>query len=260
MLQHPTYEKLRAMKLVGMANALDEQVKSNACQDMTFEERLGLLVDREMTERTNRQIAIRLKLSKLRQSSCVEDIDYRQARSLDRSLLVELTGCAWISRHDNCLITGPTGVGKTYLACALANKACREGFKVTYERTSRLLESVAVARAEGKFARRLSAIAKYDLLILDDWGIAPLTLEQSRDLLEIFEDRYDRRSTLVTSQLPVQDWHKLLPDPTLADAVLDRLVHNAHRIDLNGELMRKTKAARPNTKEHDPAEVNTAKD
>lgn len=249
MLKHPTYDKLRAMKLTGMASALEEQVQSNSCQDMTFEERIGLLVDREMTERTNKQIAIRLRLSKLRQSSCVEDIDFRQARNLDRSLFMELTGCAWITRHDNCLITGPTGVGKTFLSCALANKVCREGYKVTYERTSRLLESVAVARAEGKFARRLSAIAKYDLLILDDWGLAPLTLEQTRDLLEIFEDRYDRRSTLMTSQLPVQDWHKLLPDPTLADAILDRLVHNAHRIDLTGDSMRRTKTAKKGSDE-----------
>jgi len=229
------------MKLTGMAVALEEQVSSNACQDMTFEERLGLLVDREMTERTNRQIAIRLRLSKLRQSACIEDVDFRHARSLDRPLLMELSGCAWIGRHDNCLMTGPTGVGKTFLACALANKACREGYKVLYERTSRLLEALAVAHADGTYSRRLAAIARYDLLVLDDWGLAPLTLEQCRDLLEVFEDRYDRRSTLVTSQLPVQDWHKLLPDPTLADAALDRLVHNSHRIELTGDSMRKTR-------------------
>jgi DNA replication protein DnaC len=231
------------MKLTGMAAALTEQSASHACQDMTFDERLGLLVDREMTERTNRQIAIRLKLSKLRQSASMEDVDFRHSRGLDRSLLMALSDCSWVSRHDNCLLTGPTGVGKTYIACALASKACREGFKVTYERTSRLLESLAVARAEGSYARRLSAIARYDLLVLDDWGLAPLTLEQCRDLLEVFEDRYDRRSTLVTSQLPVESWHQLLPDPTLADAVLDRLVHNAHRVALSGDSMRRDKAS-----------------
>lgn len=239
MLKHPIYDNLRAMKLTGMADALEEQANSGGCQDLTFEERLGLLVDREMTQRTNRQVAIRLRLSKLRQSVCVEDIDFRHARGLNRSVVMELTSCAWIGRHDNCLITGPTGVGKTFVACALANKACREGYKVLYERTSRVLETLAVAHVDGTFRRKLAAIAKYDLLVLDDWGLAPLTLEQCRDLLEIFEDRYDRRSTMVTSQLPVLDWHKLLPDPTLADAALDRIVHNSHRIALTGESMRK---------------------
>jgi DNA replication protein DnaC len=229
------------MKLHGMATALDDQASSSLCHEMTFEERLGLLVDREMTERTNRQVAIRLKISKLRQSACIEDIDFRQARNLDRSQLMSLSSCSWIRLHENCLITGPTGVGKTFLACALAGKACREGYKVTYERTSRLLESLAVARVEGRYARRLDAIARYDLLVLDDWGLAPLTLEQCRDLLEIFEDRYDRRSTIVASQLPVQDWHRLLPDPTIADAALDRLLHNSHRIGVAGESLRKTK-------------------
>jgi DNA replication protein DnaC len=239
MLKHPTYDKLLAMKLTGMAAALDQQDQSHECRDMTFEERLGLLVDTEMIERTNRQIAIRLKIAKLRQDVSIEDIDYQHPRGLDRAQMMSLITCGWIKRRDNCVVTGPTGAGKTYLACALANKACRDGYTVTYERVPRLFAKLAIAHADGSFARKLTAIARYDLLVLDDWGLAPLTLDAARDLLEILEDRYGRRSTMVATQIPIGEWHKLIPDPTLADATMDRLVHNAHRLELTGESMRK---------------------
>jgi len=226
-----------------MAGALEEQRQLQACDAMSFEERLGLLVDREMTQRSNRQLAQRLKRARLRQSAVAEDIDFRQARGLDRSLVQMLLSCDWIRRHQNCLITGPTGVGKSYLACALANQACRAGWKVSYTRAPRLFQELAIARADGSFGRRLTSLARTDLLLLDDWGLAPLAPEQARDLLELLDDRYDRKSTLVVSQLPVDSWHPMIGDGTLADASLDRLVHNAHRLVLTGESMRKTRAA-----------------
>ncbi len=242
MLNHPTQDKLLTLGLPGMAMAFEEQRRLPACDAMSFEERFGLLVDREMTERSNRRLVQRLKLARLRQSAVAEEIDFRQARGLDRSLVVTLLGCDWIRRHDNCLITGPTGVGKSYLACALANQACRQGWKVLYVRSPRLFSELAIARADGSFRRRLMTLARIDLLVLDDWGLATLATDQARDWLEILDDRYDRKSTLVASQAPVDTWHPLIGDPTLADAALDRLVHNAHRLTLTGDSMRKTRA------------------
>jgi DNA replication protein DnaC len=239
MLQHPTYDKLQALKLFGMATALDEQSRMTNCGALTFEERLGLLVDREMSQRSNRQLAMRLRLAKLRQDATYEDVNFRATRGLDRQLFLSLCNCDWIRRHENCLLTGPTGTGKSYLACALANKACRDGWKVLYYRATRLFTDLAVARADGSFVRRLARLARVDLIVIDDWGTSTLTLDQSRDLLEILDDRYDRRSTIVASQVPVDDWHPLIPEPTIADASLDRLVHNAHRINLTGESLRK---------------------
>lgn len=252
MLNHPTQDKLIALKLLGMAQALEEQRRLPDCDSLSFEERLGLLVDREMTARDNRYLAQRLKRARLRQSAVAEDIDFRQRRGLDRSLVQALLSCDWIRRHDNCLVTGPTGVGKSYLACALANQACRMGWRVLYTRTSRLFSELAIARADGSFARRLMALARVDLLVLDDWGLAALAPDQARDLLEILEDRYDRKSTLIASQIPVENWHATILDPTLADAALDRLVHNAHRLNLDGESMRKTRA----TLTKQPAQTN----
>lgn len=209
------------------------------CQALDFEERFGLLLDREATERANRRLATRLRFARLRQPACVEDIDLRSPRGLDKALLLALADCRWIEHHDNCVIIGPTGAGKTYLACALAHKACREGYSVRYHRLPRLFSELAIARGDGRYPRLLAGLAKVELLALDDWGTAGLTPEQRHDLLEILEDRYQRHSTLVASQLPVANWHEYLGDPTIADAILDRLVHNAHTITLKGDSMRK---------------------
>lgn len=256
MLNHPTHDKLLALKLTGMAAAWQQQQRLADAGLMSFEERLGLLVDSEMTHRNNHQLAQRLKSAHLRQSAVPEDIDFRHRRGLDRALIQTLLGGEWLRRHDNCLITGPTGVGKSYLACALAHQACRDGWRVLYVRASRLFAELAIARADGSLGRRLLALSRMDLLVLDDWGLAALSVEQARDLLEILEDRYDRKSTLVTSQAPVENWHDLMGDPTLADAALDRLVHNAHRIALTGESLRKSRDTRSTnlTKEAIPAE------
>ena len=247
MLNHPTLEKLQSLKLTGMLKALDEQMQMPECEALSFEERLGLLIDREMIERDNRRLKTRLKKAKLRQSAIIEDIDYRHPRGLDKSLMLSLAGCQWIQKRHNCIITGPTGAGKTYLACALGQKACREGYSVLYRRLPRLFQELAVAKGDGRYIRLLAALERTELIILDDWGMASLTDEQRRDLLEILEDRYDRHSTLVAAQLPIKHWHQIIGDPTLADAILDRLIHNAHKINLKGESMRKKRKGLTNT-------------
>jgi DNA replication protein DnaC len=241
MLNHPTLDKLEALRFSGMVKALTEQMAVPDIEELSFEERLGLLVDREMTEREDRRLKTRLRQAKLKQSACVEDIDYRQPRGLDKSLILDLSRCQWIKRHLNIMITGPTGVGKTWIACALAQKACREGHRALYLRLPKLLQELPIAKGDGTYIKLLARLAKIDVLILDDWGLSKLMAEQRRDLLEILEDRYDSRSTIVTSQLPVDKWHDIIGDPTLADAILDRLVHNAYKINLRGESMRKRK-------------------
>jgi DNA replication protein DnaC len=239
MLNHPTLDKLQALKFTGMAKALSEQRALPEIEKLTFEERLGLLVDREITERDDRRLKTRLRKARLKQQACVEDIDYRHARGLERSLMVDLANCQWIKKHLNILITGPTGVGKSWIACALAHKACREGYSAQYLRLPRLLEELPLAKGDGSYPKLLTGLAKMDLLILDDWGLSKLTTDQRQDLLEILEDRHDIRSTIVTSQIPINKWHQIIGDPTLADAILDRLVHNAYKINLKGESMRK---------------------
>lgn len=239
MLNHPTLDKLQTLRLSGMLKALNEQQQMPEIDSLGFEERLGLLIDREVTERENRRLGSRLKKAKLRHCCCVEDLDFKTSRGLDKSLILSLAACTWIARGINVLISGATGVGKSYLACALAHKACLEGYSAIYMRLPRLFEELRLAKADGRYGKLMLDYAKTNLLVLDDWGLTPMTDTQRRDLLELLEDRYGRKSTIVTSQLPVTSWHEAIGDPTLADAILDRLVHNAHKIELKGESMRK---------------------
>lgn len=243
MLAQPMLEKLSALRLEGMLTGFKEQMENKEFKSLSFEDRLGLLVDREMTTRENKKLKSRLCTAKLRLDACVEDLDFKQPRGMDKGQIMSLASVRWISDHDNCLIVGPTGAGKSYLACAFGQKACREGYRVLYLRFPRLFEELAISRVDGKYLKLLANLAKFDLLILDDWASMPLVDEQRRALFEILEDRYDRKSTLVAAQIPVEKWHDALGNPTLSDAILDRLVHNAHKITMKGESMRKTRRA-----------------
>ena len=242
MLAHPTQERLTALGLTGMARALDDQRRQPDIAALSFEERLALLVDREAMERDNKRLVARLRFAALRQEAIVEDVDLRAARGLDRPPFQRLATGDWIDRKQNLLVIGPPGVGKSWIACALGHKACRDNRSVAYHRVPRLLEALALARGDGRHGRLLKGLGRVQLLILDDWGLAPLTGEQRRDLLEIMDDRHERGSTIVTSQVPVDHWHEVIGDPTIADAVLDRLVHNAHRLTLKGESLRRRAA------------------
>ena len=234
-----------------MAKALVEQIESTQVQNLSFEERLGLLVDREITGRHSRQLTNRLRRATLRHAACIEDIDFRQPRGIDKDLVLSFADGRWLREHFNCLITGPVGVGKTWLACALAHSACRNGHSASYRRLPRLLTELAIARADGRYPKLLASIAKTEVLVIDDRGPAKLNAENRRDLLEIIEDRYGIRSTVVTSQLPVEKWHDVVGDPTLADAIIDRLVHSAYQINLKGESMRKRLRALTQTSHRD---------
>jgi DNA replication protein DnaC len=240
MLNHPTRDKLLALKLTGMAKAWDLQVGNPEATALSFDERLGLLVDAEETDQSNRRLASRLKHAQLRQSATLEDMNWRSGRGLDRSAIMALADGEWIRRHQNVLVTGPTGVGKSYVACALGHSACRVGFTVRYWRLPRLWDEFYLARLENRWGRFLATLGRFDLLILDDWGMASMTDQNRQDLLEVFDDRYDRRSTIIASQVPLSNWHEVIGEPTLADAILDRLVHTSHKIIMKGDSMRKT--------------------
>ena len=239
MLAHPTLDKLHQLRLTGMARAYEQQLAMPEIETLSAEERLGLMVDCEVTERGSRRLKTRLRRAKLRHNAAIEDIDYRHPRGLDKSLMTKLANANWVREHHNLLLTGPTGIGKSWLACALAHRACRDGLSALYLRASRFFAELVIAKGDGRYPKLMSSLAKTDLLVLDDFGTATLKDEHRRDFLEIMDDRYDVRATLVTSQFPVENWHELIGDPTLADAILDRLVHNAYKIHLKGESMRK---------------------
>jgi DNA replication protein DnaC len=240
MLNQPTLDKLCALRLRGMAAALQQQMQEPDIHQLSFEERLGLLIDRQWDWRQNRALERRLRNARLQGPACVEDIDYRTPRGLDRAVVRSLTQqSAWVEAHQNLFLLGPTGIGKTWLARALAQKACRDGHTALFLKAAEMFRDLAMARADGSHSKLLYAMGRVDVLIVDDWAMAPLTETERRDFLEICDARYQTRSTLLTSQLPVASWHAQIGDPTLADSILDRLVHNAHRIELHGESMRK---------------------
>ena len=242
LLTHPTLDQLGQLGLPGMAQAFAELEAADDAAALTHADWLGLLLDRELTYRRDKRLAARLRYARLRQQATVEEVDYRAPRSLDCALFQKLANGEWIDAHDNLILCGPTGVGKSWLACALGQKACRDNRSVLYQRVPRLFAELALACGDGRYARILRSLTGVQLLILDDWGLEPLDAGARRDLYEILEERYGRRSTILTSQISVEKWHAFIGDPTYADAILDRLVHNAHRIDLSGESLRRRRS------------------
>lgn len=243
MLNQPTVDKMQAMKMSAMVEALEEQLSSGSYAELSFEERLGMLIDAEYAAREQRKLTRRLQRAKLRHASaCIEDVDFKASRGLDRQVVMALARCDWIRDQLNVLISGPTGTGKTFLACALANRACRSGFTAYYIRAAQLPRDLAVARGDGTYPRVLKRLTRTNLLIIDDWLLTPFTDAERRDILEVIEDRNERASTLIASQLPVSAWHEALGEPTLADSICDRLVHASHKIELSGRSMREVRA------------------
>jgi DNA replication protein DnaC len=248
MLMQQTMDFLYAMKLNGMADGFKEQMNQPDIHELSFEERFSLLVDRQWTYKEERKMKRLLDNARLKISACVEDIDFKAPRGLDKSVILRLANCEWIKNAENIIITGPTGGGKTYLACALANRACRLGLPSFYIRLPRLFQELGISKADGSYAKLMKRLLRTKVLILDDFGLAPLTQADRHDLLEIIEDRHGLSSTIVTTQLPISNWHDTIKDPTIADAILDRLIHNAHKITLKGESMRKTRSSLTNKK------------
>ena len=250
MLTQQTLEKLNGMKLAAMAAALEQQLGSGEHAQLSFEDRLGLLVDSEWTAREQRKLTRRLRTAKPRyKTACLENVDFKHARGLNRQQLLSLGSCSWVQERHNLVLTGPSGIGKSYLASVFVERACRRGFTARYVRMARLLHDVAVGRGDGSYTRLLGRLAKLDLLAIDDWLLAPLRDAERRDLVEVIEDRSERASTLVASQLPAKDWHASIGDPNLADAICDRVLNNAHRIEMKGPSMRRTKGDPKSTSE-----------
>jgi DNA replication protein DnaC len=241
-LIEPMMEKLVAMRLQGMVEGLKAQQQDPAASELSFQERLAMLIDQQWNWRENQALDRRMKAAKLRGNACIEEIDYRTARGLDKSVIRSLTQeSCWVAKHENIFVLGPTGVGKSFVASAFAQKACRDGYSVFYVRAQALFRDLALARADGSLRQRLVRLGRIDVMVIDDWAMAPLAESERRDFWEICEERYQRRSTVLTSQLPISRWHEQIGDPTLADGILDRLVHNAHRIEMKGDSMRRRK-------------------
>jgi len=245
MLNQPTIEKLYTMKLHGMADAFRAQLETTDSSSLSFEERFAMLVEQQWLWKENRALARRLRSAKLKERGAMEDIDYQHPRRLDRKLIRSLSSSEWVRQKQNILLIGPTGIGKSWLGCALAHKACRDGYSVLHKRMNELFRDLAVAHVDGSIGRLLMKLSRVDALLLDDFAMAPLKDSERRDLLEICDDRYQRRSMILTSQMPVAHWHEQIGDPTIADSILDRVVHNAYRIELSGESMRKKRARKP---------------